>query len=108
MNPYAELEPRAPDAFDPREAVTVCIESGAHALLADDGSLPAAFFDLSTGVAGEMVHRLTLYGVRMAAVVPDPALHSVRFQEFAREANRGHQFRFFPTREAAIGWLESE
>jgi len=36
------------------------------------------------------------------------AIHSLRFQEFLREANRGRQFRFFPTREEAIQWLESE
>lgn len=30
---------------------------------------------------------------------------STRFQEFAREANTGRQFRFFVTRGEAINWL---
>jgi len=107
MSLFAELEPTDPAAFDPAEAVTRCIESGAHALLADHGSLPPAFFDLSSGVAGAMVRRLTLYDIRMAAVVPDGTVHSTSFQAFAREANGGRQFRFFPTRDEAIRWLDA-
>jgi len=107
MSRYAELERQDPATFDPAAAVTRCIESGAHALLADHASLPPAFFDLSTGVAGEMVRRLTLYDIRMAAVVPDGSVHSTSFQAFAREANGGRQFRFFPTREEAIRWLDA-
>jgi hypothetical protein len=85
-----------------------CIEHGARALLLDRDALPAAFFDLSTGVAGELVQKLTNYHIRMAGVVPDLSVHSPRFREFAREANAGQQFRFFATRGAAIEWLESE
>lgn len=108
MKTYAEPEPRGADAFDPGAVVTGCIESGARSLLLDQGALPPEFFDLSTGVAGELVHRLTVYGIRMAAVVPDPSAHSRPFQDFLREANQGRQFRFFATREEAVRWLESE
>jgi hypothetical protein len=44
----------------------------------------------------------------MAAVLPDPSIHSARFQDFAREANRGRQIRFFATRGEAVAWLEEE
>lgn len=104
---YFELPRTA--ALDPAAAVTACIESGERALLADDGALPPAFFDLSTGAAGAMAQRLTQYGLRMAAVVPDPSVHSAPFQDFAREANaRRSAFRFFPDRAAAVAWLETE
>jgi hypothetical protein len=53
------------------------------------------------------VQKLVNYGVRMAAVVPDLAAHSLRFGEFAREANQGRQFRFFTTRQESIDWLRS-
>lgn len=102
--PRIHVEPREADGFDPREIVTRCIESGADGLLLEGP--PPAFFDLSSGVAGDLVHRLSLYGIRMAAVVPDVAAHSGPFQDFAREANRGAQFRFATTREEAIRWLE--
>jgi hypothetical protein len=40
-------------AADPLAAVVRCIEHGSRALLLDRDALPDAFFDLSTGVAGE-------------------------------------------------------
>ena len=94
-------------AVDPVAAVIRCIEHGTRALLFDTGALPPAFFDLSSGVAGEVVQKLANYHVRMAGVVPDLELHSPRFREFAREANKGRQFRFFATRQEAIAWLEA-
>ena len=97
----------AAQALDPTAALIRCIEHGAQALLFDRGALPAAFFDLSTGVAGELVQKLVNYGIHMAGVVPDLSACSPRFREFAREANAGRQFRFFPTRQEAIAWLES-
>jgi hypothetical protein len=104
----AFFEPEGAHPIDPVAAVRGCIEHGARALLLDAGALPGSFFDLSTGVAGEVVQKLVNYGIRMAAVVPDLAVHSPRFREFAREANTGRQFRFFASREAALGWLESD
>lgn len=101
----AIFEPEGARPVDPVAAVVGCIEHGARALLLDAGALPAAFFDLRTGVAGDVVQKLVNYGVRMAAVVPDLGAHPERFREFAREANEGQQFRFFATRGEAIDWL---
>jgi hypothetical protein len=103
---YYEAERAQPGG--PGAAVIHCVEHGAGALLFDHGALPAAFFDLSTGIAGELAQKLANYGIRMAAVVPDPSIHSARFQDFAREANRGRQIRFFATRGEAVAWLEEE
>lgn len=108
MSTYFELPAQSAGDFDPAAVATSAIESGAYALLADRSALPPEFFDLSSGVAGELLHRLSVYGIRMAGVVRDPSSHSVPFQDFLRESNRGKQFRFFPTREEAIRWLESE
>ncbi len=101
--PYFEPNPTA--AFDARELVVSCVESGARSLLLDANVLPSAFFDLSTGVAGELLHHLSKYQLRLAAVVPNPEAHSEPFQDFSREANRGQQFRFFENRQAALDWL---
>ncbi|HEX6036672.1 DUF4180 domain-containing protein [Longimicrobium sp.] len=96
--------PRGADG-DP---VRAAVENGARSILADDGALPPAFFDLSTGVAGSIVQRLTQYELRMATVVPDVSAHSGPFQDFAREANHGRHFRFFPDRDQAVAWLAAE
>ena len=104
MSPY--FEPQGPGPHDPVALVTAAIEAGAPAVLADEGALPAAFFDLRSGLAGEVGQRLALYDVAMAAVVADPTAHSGPFQAFVREANRGGLFRFFPVRADAVAWLE--
>lgn len=102
--PFYAAERAQPDG--PGAAVIRCIELGAGGILFDHGALPAAFFDLSTGVCGDLAQKLSNYGLRMAAVVPDPSVHPARFQDFAREANRGRQIRFFATRGEAVVWLE--
>jgi hypothetical protein len=107
VSEYLPFEPVTTGAFDPADVVAQCVESGAQTLLLDRDALPPAFFNLSSGVLGDLVGRLTLYRIRMAAVVPDLAAHSLPFQDFVREANRGAQFRFFPTRDQAAQWLSS-
>lgn len=87
------------------ELVGGCFEHDTQLLLLDHGALPARFFDLSSGVAGDLAQKLTNYGIRAAAVVPDPELHSDSFQAFAREAAHSGQFRFFRSRDQAIKWL---
>lgn len=105
MDTTFEIKPTQP--FEPTAVVIECAENGADCLLFDAHSLPPAFFDLSSGLAGELLHRLSIYQMRMAAVVPDLEAHSAHFQAFAREANRGDQFRFFSTRQQAVQWIES-
>jgi hypothetical protein len=102
--PYVEV--KALEQADPLRAVVRCIEENAPALLFERGALPAAFFDLRTGVAGELAQKLQNYGLRMAGVVPDLGAHPARFQEFAREANAGRWIHFAATREEAVAWLE--
>lgn len=101
------FEPSAADSprLHPRDLVGACLEHRAGALLLDEGALPPAFFDLSSGMAGELVQRVVNYGLRMAVVVPEPGIHSDSFQDFAREARPSGQFCFFRTRAEAVEWL---
>jgi len=101
------FEPDAAQALDPSGIVTGCIESGARAILLDKGRAPPEFFDLSTRWAGELLHGLAKYGVRLAVVVPDVSGYSAAFQDFAREAGRGRSYRVFETRVDAEAWLDA-
>lgn len=101
------LELTRDDALDPARALARCVESGAQSILLEESAAPPELFDLSSGLLGELLHKLTTYRIRLAGVVSDPGVHSARFQDFVREADTGAQFRFFATRERAIGWLES-
>lgn len=103
----AFFEDDSAQPIDPVGAVIRCIEQGSRALLIDRAALPDAFFDLSSGIAGELAQKLANYHVRMAGVVPDLSAHSPRFREFAAETSAGTQLRFFATREEALAWLES-
>ena len=106
MSDFAEYKPDGD--FAPMDVVAACFEKGTQALLIDRPALPPEFFDLRTGVTGELVQKLTQYGIRLACVVPDLGAQPERFQEFAREANRGSRARFFESRNGAVAWLETE
>lgn len=105
MTPFAEFEPA--DPFSPHAVLAACFEHGHTSILIDRDALPDAFFDLRTGIAGELAQRLTLYGVRMACVVPDLTSQPERFREYARESNAGRQIRFVESRAEAKAWLEA-
>lgn len=106
MNRFAEFQPV--DAFTPHAVLEACFERDAQAVLIDRDALPEAFFDLRTGMAGELAQHLTLYGVRLACVVPDLSAQPQRFVEYARESNRGSHIRFFESRAEAEAWLKAE
>jgi len=103
MTPFAVFA--AGDAFSPQAVLAACFEHGHTAVLIDRDALPDAFFDLRTGLAGELAQRVTLYGVRLACVVPDLASQPERFRESARESNEGRQIRFAGSRAEAEAWL---
>jgi hypothetical protein len=57
------------------------------------------FFDLKTRIAGEMVHRILLYKLRLA-ILGDISKYideSVSFRDFVIESNRGNQIWFVAT-----------
>jgi hypothetical protein len=84
-----------------------CFASSTRAILLHAENLPAAFFDLSSGVAGEMLQKLRTYGGYRLAVVassggPKP---SSRFAEMeAEERWKGH-FALCDSVPAAHEWL---
>jgi hypothetical protein len=67
-------------------------------------ALPADFFELRTGIAGEWTQKCVNYGVRLA-ILGDVSRHaaaSKAFADFVREANRGEQLWFLDDM-AALG-----
>ncbi len=72
-------------------------------LTADD--VDPSFFDLHTGLAGELFQKVTNYGLRLALVLPDPAAHGPRWRDLAFEHARHGTIRFVPTRTEAEAWV---
>lgn len=80
-------------------------ERGATLFLLEDLNFSLAFYDLKTGLAGEILQKLSNYGVRLAIVGQFALVKSKRFRELMSESNKGSQVRFARSRDEAIAWM---
>ncbi|HWN71962.1 MAG TPA: DUF4180 domain-containing protein [Haliangium sp.] len=80
---------------------------GAEAILLREEDLAPDFFDLSSGLAGELLQKLVNYRLRAAIVVPDPESHGKRFSELAYEHRTHDMIRFVRSSEEADAWLRA-
>ena len=80
---------------------------GAHGLILREQDLAPAFFDLKTGLAGELLQKCVNYQLRAAIVVPDLEAHGDRFRELAYEHRSHNMIRFVRSREEADAWLRA-
>lgn len=74
-------------------------------LLLEQAHLSPDFFDLSTGLAGEIFLKLTNYRVKTAVVINLTTIPSPRFHELVYECNKGREINFFEDRATAEKWL---
>lgn len=88
---------------DISDGIGVCLGKAGLILTEDD--LSPEFFELKTGLAGELLQKLVNYKVRTAIIVPDPEAHGERFAELAYEHRSHALVRFFRSREEADAWL---
>lgn len=65
-------------------------------------SLPEEFFDLSTGLAGEMLQKVSNYRVKLAVVGDFCNVQSKSLLAFIRECNRGRHVFFVENKTQAI------
>ncbi|HWG85394.1 MAG TPA: DUF4180 domain-containing protein [Deinococcales bacterium] len=77
----------------------------AGGLLVERSCLGDEFFNLRSGVAGELFQKFTNYQLRLALVVPDLDAHGERFSELAFEHRRHNAIRFFASEDDAAAWL---
>lgn len=90
---------------DITDAIGACF--GAGGLLLTEVDVTPDFFNLRTGLAGELFQKCTNYAVRLALVVPDPIAYGERFSELAHEHRTHRLIRFFPSEAEAHAWLSS-
>jgi hypothetical protein len=74
-------------------------------LIVAESDLPAQFFDLKSGFAGELLQKLTNYRARVALVIPDPSAHGARFSELAAEHRSHGLIRFVASVPEARRWF---
>ncbi len=90
---------------DALDLVGACGEYGTQNLMLHAESLPEAFYNLKTRLAGNVMLKFSNYWLRVAAVIPVELSHQGRFGEMVLETNQGNQFRVFATRAEAEDWL---
>lgn len=77
---------------------------GADCLILHEKHLPAAFFDLKTGLAGEILQKYTNYRMKLV-IIGVFAFESESLKALMLESNRGRQVAFVPDRAAALAKL---
>jgi hypothetical protein len=93
-------------ARDVDRVLEACFSDGVRCALLYAANLPAAFFDLSSREAGEILQKLRNYWIRLAVVCPPGGSDfSSRFGEMVAEERRGAHFGVFETRLAAVEWI---
>lgn len=80
---------------------------GAKGLILAETDLAPEFFDLRTGLAGELFQKFINYKVRVAIVLPDPEAYGERFGELAYEHRSHGMIRFVGSKDEAIAWLDT-
>ena len=93
---------------DALELVAICGENDTNRLMLYAGNLTEDFYQLSTGVAGDILHNFVNYYIKGVAVLTPELVNQGRFREMVIEANRGRHFHVFYEREKAEQWLISD
>ena len=74
-------------------------------LLVDTADLHPDFFDLKSGLLGEVFLKLSSYRVKTAFLVDFDNIKSERFQELIYEHRRSNEIKFFDELSEAEAWL---
>src|SRR5215813_10799233 len=90
---------------DISDAIGASIEADGFILTEDD--LAQEFFDLRTGLAGELFQKCINYRIRLAIVLPDPEAYGERISELAYEHKSHNMIRFVRSKNEAEAWLSA-
>ncbi|HEY6402971.1 MAG TPA: DUF4180 domain-containing protein [Blastocatellia bacterium] len=88
---------------DISETIGAAIEAEGVIFTEDD--LARDFFDLRTGLAGELFQKCMNYGIRLAIVLPDSEAYGKRISELAYEHKSHNMIRFVSSKNEAETWL---
>src|SRR5262245_62106033 len=88
---------------DIHDAISACFGSDGLILTEDD--LAREFFDLRSGLAGELFQKFTNYKLRVAFVLPEPEAYGERISELAYEHKSHNMIRFVRSKDEAEAWL---
>lgn len=76
-------------------------------MILHEKNIAPEFFDLKTGIAGEILQKFATYRVRLAIVGDFARYESKSLRDFVFESNKGRQISFVSSVEEAVGRLSS-
>jgi len=88
---------------DISEALSLGMAS--NGLLLEEGDLSPSFYDLRSGLAGELFQKFVNYQVPLVLVVSDLSAHGQRFRELANVHRTHPMVRILSDRVEALRWL---
>ncbi|HEY4591548.1 MAG TPA: DUF4180 domain-containing protein [Thermoanaerobaculia bacterium] len=89
---------------DISDVLSACLGRGG--LLLTESELSPSFFDLHSGLAGELFQKCVTYKVRLAIVVAQPADYGKRVSELIHEHRSHPSIWFFDSKDNARAWLD--
>ena len=101
----AEIESKQLVINDERDALDIMADASyqeAMSVILYETNLNPAFFELQTGLAGEILLKFTNYRMKLAVIGEFEKYKSNSLQAFMSESNKGNQIFFVPDRESAI------
>ena len=84
-------------------ALTASVERGG--LVLDEKDISPDFFDLQTGLAGQVLRKFVSYRTKLAVIVRDASIYGGRFGELMHEHRIHPIVRFFNAEQSARTWL---
>jgi len=90
------------DVGDALDVMSDAYHQGADALVLHAVNIAPAFFELRTGLAGDVLQKFTNYGIRLAIVGDFETVESRSLRAFIGESNRGRHIAFVADLETAL------
>ncbi len=89
------------NAQEAAELLMNCHYQGADSLIIREENLPAAFFDLKTGLAGDILQKFSTYQGRLAIIGDFSKYESKSLRDFIYESNKTGRINFVSTLQEA-------
>lgn len=102
----ADSNIRLESAEDIADLIGACW--GMDGLILHESGLASSFFDLRSGLLGELFQKCTNYDLRLAMVLLEPTVHGERFNELVHEHRSDKMIRFFAAIDQAKTWLSPQ
>lgn len=88
------------------ELFGVCFDSDVNGFILFEENISLLFFNIKTGVAGEILQKFSNYGFRVVIVGDFSKYESAALSDFIRECNRGPRIALVDSHDAATKFIK--